>query len=166
VARLAVVLAGGPPPSAKVRDRVPADALIVAADSKDATDLELAMLVAADLADELLIIDGGTGRLDQSFGNLMLLASARFADVHLTAIVGDASITVVRSERDLVGSPGDAVSLFAVASPAEGVTTRGLRWPLEDSVLVPGSTLGVSNVMLGEQATVTVEAGVVLAVQP
>lgn len=133
---------------------------------KDATDLELAMFAAAGMADELLIVDGGRGRLDQSFGNLMLLASERFAHVRLTAIVGEASIAVVRDRRDLAGAPGDPVSLFAVTSPAEGVSTRGLKWPLESSVLVPGSTLGVSNQMLGHEATVTVEVGVVLAVQP
>jgi thiamine pyrophosphokinase len=53
-----------------------------------------------------------------------------------------------------------------VGGPALGVRTQGLRYPLADEELVPGSTRGVSNELLDSEATVTVERGVVLAVQP
>jgi thiamine pyrophosphokinase len=53
-----------------------------------------------------------------------------------------------------------------VGGPAEGVTTIGLRFPLHDARLLPGSTLGVSNELDGTTASVSVGAGVVLAIQP
>jgi thiamine pyrophosphokinase len=66
----------------------------------------------------------------------------------------------------LHGAPGDLVSLVPVHGPATGVTTEGLRYPLRGEDLVPGSTRGVSNVLLGTEAVVRLETGVLLAVQP
>jgi thiamine pyrophosphokinase len=63
-------------------------------------------------------------------------------------------------------APGELVSLLAVGGVAHGVTTSGLLYPLEDSDLAPGTTLGVSNEFAAARATVSVARGVVLAVQP
>ena len=49
---------------------------------------------------------------------------------------------------------------------AHGVRTDGLRFPLHGEDLLPGSTRGISNELLGTTATVTVADGVLLAVQP
>jgi thiamine pyrophosphokinase len=50
--------------------------------------------------------------------------------------------------------------------PAHGVTTRGLRFPLHDAVLEPGSTLGISNELTVTEAGVRLDAGVLLTIQP
>ena len=47
---------------------------------------------------------------------------------------------------ELADRPGDLVTLLAFDGPAHGVTTAGLRWPLADATLAPGSSLGLSNV--------------------
>ena len=133
---------------------------------KDATDLDLAMTHAASLADEIVVIDSGAGRIDHSTANTLLLASDRFAHVAVTALTQAGVISVVRGRRELRGEVDDVVSLLAVGGAATGVGTTGLRWPLTDAVLEPGSTLGVSNEFLESTATVTVSGGVLLAVQP
>lgn len=141
-----------------VIDKHPAD--------KDETDLELALSAAAHICDELIVVDGGQGRADHAFANLALLAAPRFAGVELSAFVGDAVVTVIRSHRELRGGVGDLVSLFALGSIASGVSSTGLRWPLREADLEPGSTLGVSNEFAASEATVDVGIGVVLAIQP
>ncbi len=133
---------------------------------KDATDLDLAMSHAAAVADEIVVIDSGAGRIDHSTANTLLLASDRFAHVSITAFTQDGVITVIRRSRALRGHVGDVVSLLAVGGPATGVTTAELKWPLVDAVLEPGSTLGVSNEFSAEYASVSIDGGVVLAVQP
>lgn len=133
---------------------------------KDATDLDLALSIAADLADRVVVVDPGLGRLDHSIANTLLLGAKRFAGVELVAYSGSGMITVVRGNRRLAGAPGDHVSLLAVGAAAHEVTTEGLRWPLDAASLEPGSTLGVSNELVGPTALVTVGRGVVLAVQP
>jgi thiamine pyrophosphokinase len=65
-----------------------------------------------------------------------------------------------------VGTPGELISLLALGGPARGVRSEGLRWPLEDAVLDPGSSLGVSNLFAEEQAVIEVADGVVLAIRP
>lgn len=134
--------------------------------AKDATDLELALDVATGEADEVVVVDPGVGRIDHALGNLLLLGSARYAGVRLSARLASGLVTVVRDERALHGAIGDPVSLFAVAGPARGVTTSNLRWSLEDATLQPGSTLGTSNELTDTEATVIVREGTVLAVQP
>ena len=134
---------------------------------KDASDLELA-LVAAAVADarQVLVLGGDGGRLDHLLGNAFLLASARFADLRIDAVLGVASIHVVRDERTMEGTPGELVSLFAAGGPAGGVSTDGLRWRLDADTLMPGSTRGLSNEFVGAIASVRVGDGVVLVVRP
>jgi thiamine pyrophosphokinase len=151
------------PPDAVARasrvERYPVD--------KDASDLELAVAAAvAAEARRIVVVGGDGGRLDHLLGNAFLLASDRWADVEIDAVLGDATIWVVRGERAIDGRAGELVSLFAVGGPARGVTTSGLRWQLNDGELLPGSSLGLSNEFVEAHATVLVRDGVVLAIRP
>ena len=49
---------------------------------------------------------------------------------------------------DLVGRPGDLVTLLPFDGPATGVTTSGLRWPLVEASLPAGFSRGLSNEIL------------------
>jgi thiamine pyrophosphokinase len=134
---------------------------------KDATDLELALDVAATRgATHVTIVGGHGGRLDHTLANLLLLGAARNAGFELDAWFGTGHVTVVRRVARLEGPPGAYVSLLAVDGPAHGVSTSGLRYPLHDALLLPGSTLGVSNELVTAVAEIRVGAGVVVAVQP
>lgn len=134
---------------------------------KDATDLELALDLARDEgAGRVLVIGGHGGRVDHLLGNVGLLASPRYADLELTALLDAAIVTVVRTGRTLSGRPGEAVTLLATHGSAEGVTTEGLAFPLDGGTLEAGSSRGVSNRLIDDRARVTLERGVLLAVQP
>jgi len=136
---------------------------------KDATDLELAVDRAVALRPRSLILLGGAGgRLDHLLGNVLLLARPDLADLDPMALMGPATVTVVHGgrSRTLRGRPGELVSLLAVHGPVGGVTTTGLRWPLSGATLRPGTSWGVSNELLAEQASVAVATGVLLVVQP
>ncbi len=136
-------------------------------EEKDATDLELALDAALELQPErILVLAGGGGRLDHLVGGLLLLGASRYAEVRLDAIVGTARVHVVRGERVLAGDPGQLVSLVALHGAAEGVTTDGLRYPLANETLEPGSTRGISNVFAAREARVHVARGVLAAVIP
>ena len=54
--------------------------------------------------------------------------------------------------------------VLALGGDAGGVSTRGLRYPLERETLPFGSARGLSNVMLSTEATVSVDSGVLIAV--
>ena len=135
--------------------------------AKDATDLELALDEAVALgARRVLVVASGAGRLDHLLAALLLLGADRYSALEVDAVVGDAVVHVVRDERTLVGEPGETLTLLPVGGPAEGVTTRGLEYPLAGETLDPGTSRGVSNVFLGAEARVEVVSGVLLAVRP
>jgi thiamine pyrophosphokinase len=134
---------------------------------KDATDLELALRAALGLGvARVTMVGGHGGRIDHFAANLLLLAAPELANVDVDAWVGRAHVTVVRRNARLEGRAGALVTLLAVGGPAYGVTTIGLHFPLHDAPLLPGSTLGVSNELDGTTASVSIRAGVVLAIQP
>lgn len=134
---------------------------------KDRTDLVLALDRARSLgARRVTVVSGGGGRLDHALGNLLVLAAPAYAAQEVDAVIGTARVTVVRGRRTLSADDGAIVSLFAVGGPARGVTTTGLRFALDGAELAPLSSLGLSNELDADTATVVVGHGVVLAVQP
>lgn len=134
---------------------------------KDATDLELALRAARrQRPHRVTVVGGAGGRLDHFLANALLLTHPDWAGFDLQAFVGDARVLVVRSTVELTGRVGSLVSLLAPAGVARGVSTRGLRWELDDAELRPGSTHGVSNEMTATTATVSLRDGVLLTIQP
>jgi thiamine pyrophosphokinase len=134
---------------------------------KDETDLELALRRAVAMGmRRVTVIGGGGGRHDHLLANALVLGHQDYADLELDALVGTARLTVVRDRAEVRGPPGSFVSLLPLGGPAVGIHTEGLRYPLRDEELAPGSTRGVSNEFLAPIATVSLRDGVLLAVQP
>ena len=136
-------------------------------EAKDATDLELALEAALTLAPRrILVLGGDGGRLDHLVAALLGLTSEHLAGVEVDAHLGAAAVHVVRGERVLAGEEGETVSLLAAGGPAEGVTTEGLRFPLADETLGPGSSRGVSNAFAEPHARISVRKGTLLVIRP
>jgi thiamine pyrophosphokinase len=136
---------------------------------KDATDLELALSAALRHQPARVLVLGGLGgRVDHELANLLLLGVDALAGVDVVLQSGRRTVTVVRPGRlvTITGNAGDLVSLMPLNGAAVGVTTSGLRWLLMDAELPPGTTRGVSNELLGQQASLTCTGGVLLVVQP
>jgi len=134
---------------------------------KDTTDLELALDAALGLgARRVLVLGGGGGRLDHLLASALVLTRPAYAGLQVDAVLGGARVAVVRGRRALTGRAGDLVTLLPLGGVARGVRTEGLRYPLAGEDLEPGSTRGVSNLLLAATATVSLGAGVLLAVQP
>ena len=134
---------------------------------KDATDLELALEEAWALHPQrVVVVASDGGRLDHLTAVLLLLGSDALAATEVDAHIGLASVAVVRTERVLHGRPGDVVTLLPLHGPAEGVRTEGLAYPLHGETLAPGSSRGVSNVLVGHEARITLDRGVLLAIRP
>ncbi|MEN6409090.1 MAG: thiamine diphosphokinase [Anaerolineaceae bacterium] len=133
--------------------------------AKDETDLELAMNAALESgADHILLVGALGGRLDQTLGNLFLLSDPRFAALDVRLEDGQVEAFLIRNQTDVTGEPGDTVSLLPLGAPAEGVTTDGLQYPLRDETLYPYRTRGISNVLCGSRARVSLRSGLLLCV--
>ncbi len=136
---------------------------------KDASDTELAVRAAlAEGADRVDLL-GATGgpRLDHELANLLLLADPAYSGVELRAVVGATTIRAAPGghEMALRGVPGDLVTLLPIGGDADGVTTAGLRWPLDGAALPMGGSRGLSNVVDAAGASVRLSDGVLLVVE-
>ncbi|WP_181813294.1 thiamine diphosphokinase [Gaiella occulta] len=134
---------------------------------KDATDLELALDAAlASGATRVVVVGDGGGRLDHLAAGMLLLGHERYAGVEIDAVLGTALVHVVRDARTISGERGEIVSLLPLGGAAEGVSTDGLTYGLADETLAAGTSRGVSNTFAGDEARISVEHGLLLAVRP
>lgn len=148
-------------------DSLPADrreqlagAQWVAAPDQEASDLEKAVHHCVDLgATEIRMAAAGGGRIDHLLAAYsVMVGMAGRVDVRLCepraeamAVAGDAAI---------YGAAGNTLSLVAMA-PVRSVWLDGVRWPLRDEALLPGSR-GVSNRMEADIARLRVEGGTLI----
>jgi len=142
---------------------------------KNWTDLELALLAVIEAGWRTIRVAGGLGgRLDQTLGNLFLLMlpgrvrpgleypGGLGLDLRLDD--GREEVWLVRSPTIVNGCAGDVVSLLPLNGPASGIFTQGLQYPLDHEILYPEHTRGISNVMLGHQAEISIEKGQLLCI--
>ncbi|MEA5079421.1 MAG: thiamine diphosphokinase, partial [Anaerolineaceae bacterium] len=132
---------------------------------KDETDLELALLAAAKMGiQELVVIGALGGRLDQTLGNISLLLLPELKELSVRLEDGSQEVFVIRASTILNGQPGDIVSLIPLWGAATGVLTEGLAYPLRNETLFPERSRGISNVMQGNQAGVSLSSGTLLCI--
>ncbi len=130
---------------------------------KDQTDLELALLLAAERGARVIDVLGALGgpRLDHAVGNLLLLALPELAGHEVTLIDGRHELFLLagKAERSVGGRPGDYVSLVPLTGEATGVTTEGLRYRLRGETLHIGRTRGISNELVASSGSISVDGG-------
>ena len=133
---------------------------------KDETDLELALLYAAATGATAIDILGALGgRWDHTLANVALLALPELRERRTRLLADGQTLFLVRDAAVLEGQAGDTVSLLPLAGDAHGITTKGLRYPLDDASLSYERARGVSNVLLAPPGSVSLRAGLLLVVQ-
>ncbi|MBA2266643.1 MAG: thiamine diphosphokinase [Chloroflexi bacterium] len=136
---------------------------------KGASDTELAVAAAFDAGGTAVVLLGAMGgeRLDHELANLLLLADAALAGRDLRAVRGGTCVRAVHPGERMVlgGSVGDLVTLLPVGGNAGGVTTGGLRWPLDAAKLEMGRSRGLSNEVISTPASVQISEGSLLVVE-
>lgn len=132
---------------------------------KDFTDLELALLHVKSLGVTHCLLFAGLGeRWDQTLANLLLPATLELSQVRIDFIDGNQELTVLHSgdRHEIHGDKGDTLSLIPLNGDVDGVSTEGLEYTLADERLVFGATRGVSNVLVGKHALVSIREGLLL----
>ena len=132
---------------------------------KNETDLELAINRAIEMnPKEIVIIAALGGRLDQTLANITLLTDPRLSTFDVRLDDGVEEILLCRERVEVHGRAGDLVSLIPWQGVVTGIQTEGLKWPLQRETLYPDKTRGISNEMVGDAASVSMESGLLLIV--
>lgn len=145
--------------------------LRLVAPEKDESDTELCLTAAIARGARRIRIAGALGgpRVEHAIANLLLLAHPMLDGLDVAIVAPPSSIRRVGSadaagSLEIIGVPGDHVSLLPVDGRVEGVRTAGLRYPLAGEPLVAGPARGLSNELLGTTATVTTVRGRLLVI--
>ena len=137
---------------------------------KDDTDLMLAIKVAFERGYRDFIIFGclGGDRFDHSIATLQSLAYIASHGGKATAFgKGDNGkvlcATVIKDSRiEFSSEMSGYVSVFSTVEKSEGVTLKGLKYPLTGATVSSFFPLGVSNAFTGEQSSIEVKNGTLL----
>jgi len=135
---------------------------------KDDTDMMLAVRQGLERGFKTFIINGGLGgRLDQTLANIHILEYIANRDACGTLVGHDAHITVIK-DKELHITPNSnqnsIVSIFCAGDKAEGITLRGLKYPLTNATLTSDNPIGISNETTGKPAKISVENGTVIII--
>jgi thiamine pyrophosphokinase len=140
--------------------------IISASVEKDETDTELAVQLAIEQGATHITLLGALGgdRFDHTIANVLLLAG--FDTVPIQIIDGPSTCWLLRGpgHTTIEGQAGDLLSLLPLTGDATGIRTRGLYYPLNGESLRFGKPRGMSNVLTGEQARVSLEGGMLLVI--
>ena len=144
----------------------PAIETLIFPSEKDDTDTGICLQTALNQGyRDILIIGGLGGRLDHTMSNIQLITGKCHLADRITirdrsnscTVITDGSVTLPRIKDQYV-------SIFSMSEKSTGVTTSGLKYPLDDATMVYGSTLGTSNEIIDAQATISVKEGRLLII--
>lgn len=114
---------------------------------------------------EYLLLGAMGGRLDHTLANVGVLLMLDAAGKKAAAVDDYSEMEIVSGGAE-VTDIWPFFSLLSVDGPAEGVTIRGAKYPLEDARIDAGYQYGVSNEALpGGTAHITVKKGRLLLVK-
>jgi thiamine pyrophosphokinase len=127
---------------------------------KDYTDMELALNLAIEKGATRIYITGATGsRLDHTISNIQLLHKLADKGVKGVIINRNNYIYLLTDCIRIPRKEGYYLSLVPATPKVEGITTKGLAYPLNDGTMVMGTGLGISNEFVSEWAEVSVKKG-------
>lgn len=130
---------------------------------KDMTDSELAIEKAIEIgADELVFIGALGSRIDHSLANILLLKKILDMGVKACIINENNELHMYNNTFSIAKKRGYKLSLIPISEKVIGVSTKGLKYKLNDATMTFGTTWGVSNEFEEEVALVTIKEGILL----
>jgi len=132
---------------------------------KNETDLELAIQHALTMKpDQIIIIGGLGGRIDQTLANIALISSLQPSTCNLQLADGVEEVFFCNDQAEVKGRIGDSVSLIPWQGEVTGIVTKNLKWPLHHETLFPDRSRGISNELTAETASVQIDSGLLLII--
>ena len=109
----------------------------------------------------------GGSRIDHELANVMLLVDPAFSQVDVRLQRSSTLVRGISGNRSLVieAGLGETVTLLPLGGDAMGVSTRGLQYALDEETLLMGRSRGLSNVVIGQPASVSIRAGSLLVIE-
>lgn len=132
---------------------------------KDDTDFSLSVKKAIQLGYKNIIAFGALGgRIDHTIGAIQMLEYCLKKDVTCTLADRKNRVQMICGETEIpVKSSNENVSIFSYSPICEGVTLKGMKYPLKNATLTSEFPLGISN-KATEDAKIYLKKGTMLIV--
>ncbi len=130
---------------------------------KDETDTQSACNVAIALGAQKVVIVGGLGgRLDHTLGNIHCLWMLHLEGIEARMESGREVAHIVTEKISLGRYKGYTFSLIPLIQQTEVFRMTGVKYPLVHTPLMLGSTLGISNIVVQQDALLSMQSGTAL----
>ena len=128
--------------------------ILVYPSRKDFTDTEIAVEQAVSMGAGEVILTGCIGsRIDHSLANIMLLKTISAKGIKASILYDDNYIYFYENYIRLDNMKGKTVSLIPISQSIDNIYTEGLDYSLSGESLFFGETRGVSNIIVGNEAS-------------
>jgi thiamine pyrophosphokinase len=128
---------------------------------KDYTDMELAAKFVLSKGFKDIVLIGASGsRLDHTLGNIMLMEKYHKEGINISMIDNSNIIKVISDDSRLIVEflENQYVSIIPITE-LEGLTLEGFKYPLNNVNVERGSTLCISNEVIGKEGIITLSKG-------
>ncbi|MCF8001844.1 MAG: thiamine diphosphokinase [Halanaerobiales bacterium] len=130
---------------------------------KDKTDGELSVDYCLENNLKNITFIGATrGRLDQQFGNILLLEYATDRDINANIVEPGIEVDLITDKKIIQDKAGYTLSLFSLSDETVIKSLEGCKYDLNNYTLDRASSRGISNIVKTEKALIKVESGKLL----
>lgn len=130
---------------------------------KDKTDGELSIdYCVKNGLNKISFIGATGGRIDQQFGNLLLLEYALNSDIDAKIIEPGLEVGLIDNKRIIDNKKGNTLSLFSITDQVLIKKLKGCKYELDNYWLERASSRGLSNIINANKAVIEVDLGKLL----
>lgn len=152
----------------EVRTVFPEIAINSCSPIKDVTDMEIGIMDAVRTKCNTIYVFGGLGgrRFSHSIANIQLISRMKEQGINVIMHGDGVKMQVLASGESIAYGQADEgfVSVFALSDVAKNVVIKGLFYEYEGD-LSNTTALGVSNELVGNDALITVDDGLLLIIK-
>lgn len=134
---------------------------------KDNTDTDIAIRLAVELKSDEIIILGAIGtRIDHLLGNIHVLKYALDSNMECKIVDENNEIqlinkTTIIKKKEITKK---YISLIPLTEKVENINLKGFKYELENGTLTMGSSLGISNQIIAEEAIIEFNNGILIMI--
>lgn len=144
--------------------------LIKLTPEKDETDMEYALNWAIGQNPRIIRIFGATGgRIDHMLANLQLLVNPLYNEANVTIEMIDQKNIIYLKQPGTYSieklESKKYISFIPMSDDVKGVTLKGFKYPLSDYRIQLGSTVCISNELVGDYGTFSFSEGILMIVR-
>ena len=127
---------------------------------KNFTDTEIAIEEAIAYGYKEIIIFGATGtRLDHTMANILLIERYIKQGANIKIIDNNNFIQILNQNTTINKKEGYYLSIVPISEYIDGITLKGMKYPLLDVRVDRGSTLCISNEIIADIALISISNG-------